>query len=261
MVHTDSDISYTYDTQNERNRLDVYYSQKDSNRDVLIFVHGGAWESGSKDLYSYLGRNFVRAGLVTVLINYSLSPNPIQRMAQDCTAAVMWVYQNISVYGGNPNRIFLMGHSAGGHLIELINADTRYFAEYRIRRNPIFGIILLDAFGLDMYQYLNSGSAVSDRYYNTYIQVFSSDPRRWKRASPMRYRQNIRNPHLILVGERTYPTIQKQSRQLYNFLLTTRQAPVEFYEIPRRNHSGMVVYMFFSSNQQYDIILNFMRRY
>lgn len=261
MVHTDLDISYTYDTQNERNRLDVYYSQKDVNRDVLIFIHGGAWESGSKDLYKYLGRNFVRAGLVTVLINYSLSPNPIERMAQDCTEAVMWVYQNISAYGGNPNRIFLMGHSAGGHLIELINADTRYFRQYGLRRNPIYGMILLDAFGLDMYEYLNGPSARTDRYYNTYLQVFSRDPRRWKRASPMTYRKNIRNPHLILIGERTYPAIQKQSRNFYNYLIQSRQAPVEFNEIPRRNHTGMVIYMFFSSNEQYDIILNFMRRY
>lgn len=260
MVHVDSDISYTGDTENEANRLDVYYSRKNSNRDVLVFVYGGAWESGNKNTYKYLGRNFVRKGLVTVLINYHLSPNPIYRMAQDCTAAVVWVHQNIFSYGGNPNRIFLMGHSAGGHLIELINADTRYFGQYGMR-NPVYGIILLDAFGLDMYEYLSSASAPSDKYYNTFLQVFSKDPRNWKRASPIRYLKNIRNPHLILTGERTYPTIRTQNRRLFDALVSTRQAPVEAHEIPRRNHSGMVIYMFFSGNEQYDIILNFMRRY
>jgi acetyl esterase/lipase len=259
MVRTDRDISYTYDTQNERNRLDVYYSKTNSLRDVLVFVHGGAWESGSKDTYKYLGQNFVRKGLVTVIINYSLSPNLIGRMAQDCTAAVVWVQRNIFNYGGNPNRIFLMGHSSGGHLIELINSDTRFFRQYGIK-NPIHGIILLDAFGLDMYEYLSQASPENDKYYNTFIQVFSNDPRNWKRASPMRYWKNIRNPHLILIGERTYSTIQTQNRDLFGKLISSRQAPVELYQIPRRNHTGMVAYMFFSGNEQYDIILNFMRR-
>jgi acetyl esterase/lipase len=260
MVRTDRDISYTYDTQNERNRLDVYYSKTNSLRDVLVFVHGGAWESGSKDTYKYLGQNFVRKGLVTVIINYSLSPNLIGRMAQDCTAAVVWVQRNIFNYGGNPNRIFLMGHSSGGHLIELINSDTRFFRQYGIK-NPIHGIILLDAFGLDMYEYLSQASPENDKYYNTFIQVFSNDPQHWKRASPMTYWKNIRNPQLMLIGERTYPSIQTQNRRLFGKLMASRQAPAELYEIPRRNHTGMVIYMFFSGNQQYDIILNFMARY
>jgi len=259
MVHIDRDISYTNDTENERNRLDVYYSNKDFNRDVLVFIFGGAWESGSKETYKYLGKNFVRKGLVTVIVNYSLSPNPIDRMLQECTTAILWVYERIFSYGGNPNRIFLMGHSAGGHMIELINSDTRYFSQYGMR-NPIYGIILLDAFGLNMYEYLSNASPRSDRYYNTFIQVFSNDPRNWKRFSPMKYWRNIRNPHLILIGERTYSSIRTQNIRLFDKLLASRQVPVEFYEIPGRNHAGMVAYMFFSSNQQYDIILNFMRR-
>ncbi|CAF0842624.1 unnamed protein product [Adineta steineri] len=260
MVHEERDISYTSDTQNERNKLDVYYSNKDFQRDVLVFAFGGAWESGAKGTYRFIGRNFVRRGLVTVIFNYSLSPTPIYRIAQEGAAAVMWVYTNIINYGGNPNRIFLMGHSAGGHLIELINSDRRFFSPYRIE-NPIYGIILLDAFGLDMYQYLSQPSSRNDRYYNTFIQVFSNDPQIWKRASPMRYWRNIRNPHLILVGERTYPSIQQHNRLLYGKLRSSQQAPVEFYEIPRRNHREMVIYMFFSGNEQYDIILNFIKSY
>lgn len=260
MVHTERDISYTNDTSNERNRLDVYYSQKDSNRDVLVFVPGGAWETANKNTYSFLGKNFVRKGLCTVVINYNLSPNPIERILQDCTAAIVWVYNHIVNYGGNPNRIFVMGHSAGGHMIELINSDPQYFAGYRMR-NPIYGIILLDAFGLDMYDYLSRPSSRQDGYYNTFIQVFSNDPRNWKQKSPLRYWKNIRNPQLILIGERTYPSIRYQNRHLYEKLLSTRRVPVEFHEIPRRNHRGMVAYMFFSSDQQYDIILNFIRRY
>ncbi|CAF1156794.1 unnamed protein product [Adineta ricciae] len=260
MVQEDRDISYTSNTQYERNRLDVYYSNNGAQRDVLVFFFGGAWESGRKETYRYIGRNFTRKGLVTVVANYSLTPASIFTMVQECAAAVMWVYQNISAYGGNPNRIFLMGHSAGGHMIALLNSDPRYFRPYGLR-NPIYGIILLDAFGLDMYEYLSQPSSRNDRYYNTFIQVFSLDPRNWKRASPIRYIRNIRNPHLILVGERTYPSIQMHNRHFFGILRNSQQAPVEFYEIPRRNHTAMVAYMYFSRNQQYDIILDFMQRY
>ena len=260
MVHTVRDISYTSDTGNVRNHLDVYYSNKGPVRDVIVFVHGGAWESGSKDTYKYLGRNFVRKGLVAVIINYSLAPNFIYRMAQDCAAAMLWVYQSIGNYGGNPNRIFAMGHSAGGHLIALINADRRFFGEYGLT-SPIYGLILLDAFGLDMHEYLSEELSPSDRYYNTFLQVFSNDPQNWRRASPMRYVKNIRNPQLFLVGGNTYPSIQKQNRRLFGILTRSGQAPAEFHEIPGRSHVAMVAYMFFAANRQYDLILDFMRRY
>ncbi|UJR18354.1 hypothetical protein I4U23_005257 [Adineta vaga] len=260
MVQEDRDLVYTYNTQNQRNTLDVYYPNQNFQSDVLVFIYGGAWESGSKGTYKYLGRNFARKGVVTVIPDYNLSPNSIFSMVEECTAAIMWVYQNIAAYGGNPNRIFVMGHSAGGHMIALLNSDPRYFRPYGIR-NPIYGLILLDAFGLDMYEYLTMPSSRNDRYYNTFIQVFSSDSRNWKRASPMRYSRNIRNPQLILIGERTYPTIQTQNRRLYGKLMSSQQVPIEFHEIPRRSHTQMVSYMYFSRNQQYDIILNFMNRY
>lgn len=259
MVHSDRNISYTSDTNNVRNQLDVYYSNKAGLRNVLVFAHGGAWETGGKDIYRFLGRNFVRKGLVAVIINYSLSPNPIGRIANDGTAAVVWVVQNIANYGGNPSRIFLMGHSAGGHLIALINADRRFFAQYGLS-NPIAGLVLLDAFGLDMYEYLNEPSSPSDRFYQTFLRVFSTNPRQWYRASPMRYAKHIRNPQLILVGERTYPTIQRQNRRLFQYLVSTAQTRAEFHQIPERSHFAMISSMFFSGNQQYDLILDFLRR-
>jgi hypothetical protein len=60
-----------------------------------------------------------------------------------------------------------MGHSAGGYLIELINSDIRFFSQYGIQ-NPIYGIILLDAFGLDMYEYLSHASLENDKYVSIF---------------------------------------------------------------------------------------------
>ncbi|CAF1388541.1 unnamed protein product [Adineta ricciae] len=260
MVYEDRDICYTSNTLYERNRLDVYYPKNGSQHDVLVFFFGGAWQTGKKETYSHLGRNFTRKGLVTVIANYSLTPASIFTMVQECAAAVMWVYQNISNYRGNPKRIFLMGHSAGGHMIALLNSDPRYFRPYGIE-NPISGIILLDAFGLDMYEYLDQPWPEKDTKDNTFIQVFSSDPGNWKQASPMSHTKNIKNPHLILVGEKTFPSIQIHSRRFFEVLKKSQQAPVEFHEIPRRGHMAMIAYMYFRTNQQYDIILDFMQRH
>ncbi|CAF0901923.1 unnamed protein product [Rotaria sordida] len=259
MVRSIRNINYKNGTHDKRNLLDVYYSNEDSLRDVLVFVHGGKWKSGHKNRYKYLGRNFVRKGLVTVIINYSLAPNEIERMAQDCTAAVIWVRQHISNYGGDLNRIFLMGHSSGGHLIEFINSNTRFFNQYNIK-NPIYGIILLDAFGLDMYEYLDQAASKNNKDYDTFIQVFSKDRQKWSDASPMKYWKKIRNPHLILIGQKTHPSIQTQNRHLFGNLTVSQKASAEFYEIPRKHHVEMIINMFFRRSQQYDIILNFMRR-
>lgn len=256
MVHKKRHIPYRSDSSDDRHQLDVYYSKKDPHRDVIVFVPGGAWESENKNLYRLVGRNFVRKGFVAVIINYRLTPNRIDSIADDCSAAVFWVVTNIHNYGGNSQRIFLLGHSAGGHLISLINADPRFFAKYHLHHS-IKGLILLDAFGLDMYEYLHQPSSRTDRYYQTFLQVFTRNPRVWQQASPMHYIQNIRNPQLILVGDRTYATIQRQNRRLFKYLTQTRQTYAEFHEIPRRNHIDMVLYLNFSDDHQYDLIWNF----
>lgn len=259
MVHVVHNISYTDDKNEHRNRLDVYYSSKATAMDVLIFVPGGKWKKGSKNKYKYLGHNFVHKGVVTVVIDYSLLPNVVDRMAQDCVAAVMWTYNHISHYGGNPNRIFVMGYSAGGHLVELINSDCRFFNHYGVE-NPMHGVILLDAFGLDMQEYLSKESSKLNKTYKTCLKVFSDDPQNWHRVSPMTYWKHIRNPHLFLIGGRTYPSIKAQNVHLFGNLTSSQRKLAELYEIRHRNHKEMIIYMFFGRNQQYDIISGFMKR-
>ncbi|UJR34967.1 hypothetical protein I4U23_027745 [Adineta vaga] len=259
IIQEDCDLVYTNNKQNQQNTLDVYYPKQSLESDVLVFIHGGAWRGGNKGTYRHIGHSFARKGLVTVIPNYNLSPNSIFNTVEECTAAIMWVYQNIATYGGNPNRIFVMGHSAGGHMIALLNSDPRYFRPYKVK-NPIYGLILLDAFGLDMYEYLSTPSP--EKYSNSrLIQVFSSDPQNWKLASPMRYWKNIRNPQLILIGERTHLTIELQNQRLYEELMSSQQVPVEFHEIPGSDHMQMVASKYFSQSRQYDIILNFIKKY
>ncbi|MDF3076500.1 MAG: esterase [Sphingobacteriaceae bacterium] len=252
------DISYSSEAAGTRNLLDVYYPKiKGEAKDVVVFIHGGSWHSGHKETYSWLGKNFARKGVVAVIINYSLAPEfQYEQMAQDCARAVKWTKENVSRYGGNSSRIFVMGHSAGGHLGELINADPRFFKAEGIA-TPIRGMILDDAFGLDMNQYLSNTKG--DDFYRDFIRTFTEDPEVWKKASPLTYKSNISNPHLILIGGRTYPAIQIQSGCLYEYLL---QAHVPVQEIwrNRKKHIGMISYMYFGWSPQYRMMLDFMKR-
>jgi acetyl esterase/lipase len=255
-VKIDKDIAYDKQVNGKRNFLDVYYPEVDGrSKDVLVFIHGGSWNSGKKETYWWLGRHFATKNLVEVNINYSLTPDyQFRQMATDAASALKWVKNNISKYGGNPDRIFVMGHSAGGHLTELINSDPRFFEEQGIE-NPIRGVILNDGFGLDMEEYLLH--AENTRHTASFLKTFSTDQQEWKTGSPLTYLGNIKNPHLILVGERTYPAIQIQSKRLYEMLRANSQQ-VRFIQIAKKKHIGMISQMVFSGNQLYTIILDFM---
>jgi len=242
----------------EENLLDVYYNShlKKAN-DVIVFVHGGSWNSGSKDTYWFLGKNFARKGKVMVIINYSLSPkSTYENMALDCTKAVKWVKENIAKYGGNPDRIFVMGHSAGGHLAALINQDPVYFERAGIK-NPIKGVILDDPFGLDIHQYMKSQINTNDKYMPGFLKVFTEDEKNWMIASPIYTIDKISNPYLLFVGGNTYESIKTQTPAYYQTLKQNHKS-VYFEEIKNKKHVAMISQMFFCWNQLYDKIINFM---
>jgi acetyl esterase/lipase len=251
------DLAYL-DSKNVRNLLDVYYPENiNEPKDVLVFIHGGSWNSGNKDMYWFLGKNMARKNVVSVIINYSLSPEfQYEKMASDCAMAIKWVKDSISKFGGHSDRIFVMGHSAGGHLAALINNDPRYFETTGIP-NPIKGVILNDGFGLDMFEYLNL--AKQNKQTAGFLDAFTKDQEIWKTASPMYYLKSVYNPFLIFVGERTYPAIKLQSQRLLDELLKENKSG-ELKTIKGKKHKAMIIQMIFKNNRMYDYILEFMAK-
>lgn len=250
-------ISYK-DGRNTKNTLNVFYQHNPAaDQPVLIFIHGGSWSSGKKETYWWLGRNFAKKGIVTVIINYPLAPDAqYETMATDCALAVKWVKNNIAEYKANANQIFLMGHSAGAHLSELINADPQYFERAGIK-NPVKGLILNDAFGLDLFEYLTS--AKRDHYYDDFIRTFSTHPEKWKLASPLYYDQHIKNPHLLFYGGKTYGAIKVQTLRLYENL-KANHVDVEMKEIKGKRHVPMISQMIFGNNILYREIQAFIQK-
>jgi arylformamidase len=98
-------------------RLDIFRPSQSGLAPVQIYIHGGYWISNDKKDCSYVAKGFVDAGFVNVVINYTLIPAvTMAEQVRQCRAAVRWVAANIRQYGGDPERIYVTGHSAGGHL-------------------------------------------------------------------------------------------------------------------------------------------------
>ena len=102
-----------------------FYSAGSALAPVLVFVHGGYWQSGDKDDVGFIAEPYVAAGIHVAVINYSLAPQArIEEMVTEVRRAIKWLHDNAARFGFDPNQISIMGHSAGGHLVASMVTDT-----------------------------------------------------------------------------------------------------------------------------------------
>lgn len=115
---------------NHNQKLDIYVPKNTAQtgaHPVLIFIYGGRWTDGYKSQYRFIGSKFSSNGYITVIPDYRKYPQvKFPDFVEDNAQAVAWVEKNIAQYGGNPNQIYLMGHSAGALNAALLSADERY---------------------------------------------------------------------------------------------------------------------------------------
>lgn len=236
--------------------LDMYAPRKAGDAShVFIFIHGGNWNSGNKSLYGFLGSRMARKGVLAVIIEYPLSPEAqYNQMASAAATSVKWVYEHIREYGGDPEKIFVSGHSAGGHLAALLSVRQEYFDSLGIK-SPIKGAILIDAAGLDMYGYLK------EQQFNeshTYLKTFTPSENIWKQASPLYHLRTGMPPLLIFMGENTYDSITKSTGKFVQ-ALKARQATFDYQVIKGKKHRAMITQFLWSKNPLYRKIISFMR--
>jgi len=110
-------------------RLDVFPA-RGPGVPVHVFVHGGYWQRLDKSDSSFVARGLQPSGVAVVVINYALIPTvDMDELVRQCRASIVWVHKNAPSFGGDPNRIFVSGHSAGGHLVAmLMSTDWNAFA-------------------------------------------------------------------------------------------------------------------------------------
>ncbi|MBF9223818.1 alpha/beta hydrolase [Hymenobacter ruricola] len=242
----------------ERHVLDVYSPKKPAptaaGYPVVLFIHGGSWTSGNKNIYTFIGRRLAKQGVVAVVINYRLAPPVhVPEQAADCARALAWTVNNIKQYGGDPARVFVMGHSAGGGLAALLATDDALLAAAGLAQNPVRGAIMDDPAGLDMYSYLKEMRYSNDAQY---LVPFGKDPAVWKEMSAIYKVRPGMPPFIFYLGGETYPSISGSSGRFRDRLKAIGQ-PAPYTIIPGRHHIPMVLQLYWQHNIIYQGLLKF----
>jgi len=129
----------------ERQVLDVYAPPKAKNLPVVFWIHGGGWQTGDKSDVQIKPQVFADKGFVFVSTNYRLLPSvDMGTINRDVAKSIRWVHDHIAEYGGDPKRLFIMGHSAGAELAALICTDERYLKAEGLSLAIIKGCVPVD---------------------------------------------------------------------------------------------------------------------
>lgn len=170
--------------------LDIYYKEYvETKKPIVIFVHGGGWAIGDKaDQIQNKVNLFESLNYVFVSINYRLSPFPYElnnpnrikypTHNKDAADAIKWVVDNIDEYGGDPNKIALMGHSAGAQLVALTGTDKNFLEAVGLSLSSIKGVAIIDTKGYDVLSLVQENKKI-------YVNAFGTNTTENKVASPL----------------------------------------------------------------------------
>ncbi|MDL2344763.1 alpha/beta hydrolase [Deinococcus sp. MIMF12] len=213
--------------QDVRNVLDVYAPPNARNAPVVLFVHGGSWQSGDKEGHKFVGESLARAGYVTGVMNYRLAPqNRYPAYVQDTAAALKWMRDNAAKLGGNPDNLFVSGHSAGAfNAVEAV-VNERWLREAGVPVRAVRGVIGIA--GPYSYDFRDFQSRVAFPEGSTPDQVM-----------PDRHVRPDAPPHLLLVAAND-DTVHPQNALNMEAALKKAGVPVTRTVLPRLNHITVV---------------------
>ncbi|MFT3996199.1 MAG: alpha/beta hydrolase [Asticcacaulis sp.] len=179
--------------------IDVYRPANARNAPVVVMVHGGAWKIGDKGNTGSVEnklKHWLPKGYVFVSVNYRLLPQAdAYAQADDIAAAVAYVQAHAGEWGGDVNRLILMGHSAGAHLVALTSADPSVVTAKGGRLWA--GTIVLDSATMDL-----EATMTQPRLPEFYSEAFGTDPKRWATASPLKRLTPQAIPMMIVCSTR-----------------------------------------------------------
>jgi acetyl esterase/lipase len=231
-VRTVEDEQYSEQSPDRRrNRLDLYLppAAADGKAPPLVmFVHGGGWMGGSKELHKDLGKAFAERGFACAVINYRLAPiAKWPAHVDDCALALAWLVAHAGEFGYDAENVFLMGHSAGGHLVSLLALDGELQKANGIDAGRIRGVVAL------------SGVYDVRAQHPLFEQVFGKEPRDRARASPTIKAHRGAPPFLLRWGEKDMPGLGL-SAALFAQRLKQCDVVVDAAELRGEDHVGYV---------------------
>lgn len=222
------DVDYIADVnyENNKDKLDLYLPEGQRRFPVIISIHGGALIEGDKKGQGHIGQRFASAGFATVIINYRLSPSVSHPAhVQDVAAAIAWVKHHIAKYGGDPNAIFVIGHSAGAYLAALVALDNKYLSAHKLSPRDIRGIVPVSAF-----YYVDQVAPNRPKY------VWGTEMATWLEASPARHLRSDAPPILMIYADGDDEWRRQQNEEMAKAWRQVGHQDVTVKQIASRNH-------------------------
>lgn len=188
-ITVQEDIAYA---EGQRHRLDVYSPAKGArSAPLVVFFYGGGWETGDRATYRFVGAALAARGVVVVIPDYRLHPAvQFPAFMDDGAAAVAWAHTNAARFGGDPDRLFLMGHSAGAQIATLLALDPEYLRTAGLAaERDICGVIGLAG----PYDFLPAAGAG--------VKAVFGPEAMWPRSQPINYVTPRAPQMLLLTGD------------------------------------------------------------
>jgi acetyl esterase/lipase len=203
--------------KNERQTLDVYASEGGKDRPIVFWIHGGGWQRGDKTDVHAKPQAFTDKGFVFVSTNYRFVPQvTIEAMAGDVAKAVRWVHDHARDYGGDPNTIFVMGHSAGAQLAALVSTDERYLKAEGLSLSMVKGCVPVDG---DTYDVPLQIATVEEPRATSYRRKFGDESSQ-RNLSPITHVAKGKGiPPFLILHVADHPETKAQSERLAKALL------------------------------------------
>ena len=242
-AQTTRDIPYA--TAHPRQVLDVYAPSGAKNLPVVFWIHGGGWQSGDKTMVALKPKAFTEAGYVFVSISHRLLPSvDMGAITRDVGSALGWVHRNIATYGGDPDRLLVMGHSSGGQLAALMCTDERYVKAEGFQLTAIKGCVPVDADTFDIpaiIEMAETRSRVHHLPMPTYghRQKFGDDPAKHRDFSPVTHvARNKGIPPFLILHIGGNPDTGAQARRMAA-VLADAGISAKVVAAPEATHAGL----------------------
>jgi len=213
------------DYAKERCRLDIYYPTGVEDFATIVWFHGGGIKAGNKHISDLLKEK----GIAVVAVNYRLHPKvkaPVY--IEDAAAATAWTMKHIADYGGDPSKVFVSGHSAGGYLASMIGLDKSYLAKHNVDADDIAGLIpfsghTITHFTIRAEMGIDGKQVVVDKY------------------APIHHIRNGAPPYIIITGDREEELLGRyeENAYMYRMMLVNGVENTKLLELDGFNHGEM----------------------